>query len=38
MWKEKASNIRQPILSAFYKESVAAIFQSVNVTFLTWTS
>ena len=37
-WKSKALNLRQPKLSASYKESVAAIFQSVNVTFLTWKS
>ena len=37
-WKSKVSNLRQPKLSAPYKESVAAIFQSVNVTFLTWKS
>ena len=33
--KSKASNLLQPKLSASYKESVAAIIQSVNVTFLT---
>ena len=35
-WKSKAPNLRQPKLSACYKESVEAIFRSVNVTFLTW--
>ena len=35
-WKSKALNLRQPKLSASYKESVAAIFQSMNATFLTW--
>ena len=34
-WKSKALNLRQPKLSASYKESVTAIFQSVNVPFLT---
>ena len=34
--KSKALNLRLPKLSASYKESVAAIFQSMNVTFLTW--
>ena len=37
-WKSKASKLRQSKLSASYKESVAAIFQSVKVTFLTWKS
>ena len=32
--KSKASNLRQLKLSASCKENVAAIFQSVNVTFL----
>ena len=36
--KSKASNLRQSKLSASYKESVAVIFQSVNVIFLTWKS
>ena len=35
-WKSKAPNLRQPKWSACYKESVEAIFRSVNVTFLTW--
>ena len=30
-WKSKASNIRQPKLSASQKQSVAANFRSVNV-------
>ena len=34
-WKSKASNLMQPKFSASYKESVAAILQSVNVNFLT---
>ena len=29
-------NLRQPKLSTSYKESVAATFQSMNVTFLTF--
>ena len=33
--KSKALNLRQAKLSASCKESVAAIFQSMNVTFLT---
>ena len=33
--KSKASNLRQSKLSASYKENVAAISQSLNVTFLT---
>ena len=37
-WKSKALNLRQPKLSASYKESVIEIFQSVDVTFLTWKS
>ena len=32
--RSKASNLRQPKLSASYKETVAAIFQSVNIIFL----
>ena len=32
-WKWKASNLRQSKLSASYKESAAAILQSVNVIF-----
>ena len=35
IWKSKAPNLKQAKLSACYKESVAAIFRSVNVTFLT---
>ena len=37
-WKSKASNLRQPKLSASYIENVPAIFLLVNVTFLTWKS
>ena len=36
--KSKALNLRQSKLSASYKESVAAIVQSVNIIFLTWKS
>ena len=36
--KLKTSNLRQPKLSASYKENVAAIFQIVNDIFLTWKS
>ena len=32
--KIKSINLRQPKLSASYKESVASVFQSVNITFL----
>ena len=37
-WKSNALNLRQPKLSASYKEIVDAIFQSMNATFLTWKS
>ena len=35
---KKGLNLWQPKLSASFKESVAALFLSVNVTFLTWKS
>ena len=37
-WKSKALNVREPKLSTSYKKSVAVIFQSMNVIFLTWKS
>ena len=35
---QKHRILKQPKLSASYKENVAGIFQSVNVTFWTWKS
>ena len=37
-YKSTASNLRLPKLFVSYKESVAAIFQSQNVIFITWES